>query len=205
MRGRTDGVVPAAWAVVVLLGVTFSCIADGERRPQDSREAASKAPTRLPAASGAAVALDTTPAIALVLEFVTRDARGERLKMGRDSWFVAATDSAFMEGYDSFTAIEHYRVDSAWPSVDTIFVRVTYEVAGRIHQKLEDGAVREFRFASEPRVEAVTFPVVLGSHGLKIVPPDIDQHVLVTELLHLEDFRFSSADRVRLQSIARKE
>lgn len=111
-----------------------------------------------------------------------RDATGERL--ASSEWFNSVLSEVDEDpGYDSFTAIRSYRVKPAGVVGDTTRVRAQYAVVGTMRQVVDGDRTTGLSLTPRETTEVVVFPVVRSSTGLKIVSPQIDQHVLAAEIL----------------------
>jgi hypothetical protein len=158
-------------------------------------------PTTVASGSAASVMRDTSAAVRLVEEYVRRDATGERL--ANSEWFNSVLSEVDEDaGYDSFTAIRSYRVEPAGMIGDTTRVRAQYSVVGTMRQVIEGDRTTGMGLTPHDTSEVVIFPVVRTSGGLKIVSPQIDQHVLAGEILSRKSLPpLDAATRTRLAAI----
>jgi hypothetical protein len=125
---------------------------------------------------------DTSPALRLVGEYVRRDAAGERLQ--NSTWFNGVlTEIDEDPGYDSFTAIRSYQILPGDSNGDTTRVSVRYAVVGSMQQISDGERTTGIKVVPHDTTEVVVFPVVHTAKGLKIVSPQIDQHVSAAAIL----------------------
>ena len=154
---------------------------------------------------GQAAAGGAQAVLEIVQEWLDRDGRGERLYLTGNDWFSRTTDqTAPEEGYDSFTAIlgSQLRVVAAAP--DSVRVMVTFRVAGRVEQRIVANASVGLRFHVDSAAETADYLAVLRSGQWKIIPPDVDPHVLLTHLLQSSRSSFSEIDLAIRDSVARR-
>lgn len=140
-----------------------------------------------------------TSARLLIEEYIRRDGDGERLRSS--AWFDSVLVAPEREpGYDSFTAIASYEVESVAVVADTALVEVRYATIGSVVQRVERDQTTGLVLNANPARESVVFRVVATPNGLRIDSPQIDQHVLARSILASSNLPpFSEADRRALQ------
>lgn len=160
-------------AIASLLVVLAACApagADGEeiRQPESGSYSAGE---RAAARGTTNPEPSDTTAVALVREYVSRDARGERL--GDEAWFSRVVTWPEEPGWDYVTVIQAFRVAGMTLGRDSARVEVRYAVAGII----EPADERRYRFTPDPSTVVQVFTVVREGSAWRIDSPQINQHI----------------------------
>jgi hypothetical protein len=111
-------------------------------------------------------------ALALVEEYLKRDARGEFL---RDSEWRAEVTNFEIPRYEAVTLIGGYQILAEETSGDTTRVTVQYDVEGVMHAGPEGPA--QPVLSRRDSVELQTFVVVNTEEGLRLAGPRLNPHV----------------------------
>lgn len=189
-------------SAVVLLATVAACSSGAVR--SDSVSAAQSGKSLSPGgAASAGLGIDSVEAMRLVEEYARRDAAGERLSSS--DWFKnAIVEPDHEPGYDSFTAIKQYEVKAGRRVADTLQVPVIYHVVGAVEQTLGRNKAVGLKLVAHDTTESVMFPVVRSPDGkMRIVSPQIDQHVLAAAILSNQRLSVTSAsDRQLLKAAA---
>ena len=133
---------------------------------------------------------DVAAAAELVRQYVDRDAQGERLQFS--PWFAQAVVWPDDPGYDRFTIVSGWEIDSAWGTGDTVRVPVKYNVVGQASAGTEE----DVRFKPNASSRSIEFKVVFRGRIPKIAGPQIEQHVLVAAAIRSAGF--GALDRAAL-------
>lgn len=144
--------------------------ADEEARTTAAEPYASPAEAATSAAEPSSSA-ETEAAVALVREYVARDARGER--MTDDGWWRPMVTWPEEPGWDMTTVVRAWETRLLARAGDTVRVEVRYAAAGI----LEPVDERRWRFVPADSAEVRVFTVVATPSGWKIDDPQMEPHV----------------------------
>lgn len=148
-------------------------------------------------------AMDTNRAgspLALVREYVDRDARGERLRSA--PWFLSVVGWPEEPAFDSYTVIATYQVGQLAPSGDSAIVPVTYQRLGWI----ETTGRHAVRFVIGETIERYDFRLGVREGRWLIGEPRLEPHVLADTALAKAPLSASDRDmlQARLSSLRRQ-
>ena len=137
---------------------------------------------------------DASP-VALMREFLTRDARGDRLRT--DPWMAQHTLWGHVEpGWDGYQVIIGYKLRTIHADSSTARIAITYDVTGTVDVDTSAHYIRK------PSTQTVTFTLALTDVGWRIVAPTIEPHVLGTAISPRTSF--SAADWALLREDMRR-
>jgi hypothetical protein len=182
-------------ALAVLLAAACARGGDEEARTTAAEPPSSSAEARTTAAEPSASRAETDGAVALVREYVARDARGER--MTDDGWWRTMVTWPEEPGWDMTTVVRAWETRLLARAGDTARVEVRYAAAGI----LEPVDKRRWRFVAADSAEVRVFTVVATPSGWRIDDPQMEPHVSRDAALRAYAPVLSPEDAERLRAV----